>query len=145
MSYSTGWLVNAIKYLESSVFVYRNGRNIALPIENSQRLDRLARYVSSYAEIAIESGALMFTPYGDESAPTTDTITAIEEIEAKKVSNGGNLIDPIQDATTGEMIQRKSRNIIEALNELNAAIIRGGTDFKAKYTTNIFEGMTLTA
>lgn len=150
MSYSEGWLVNAIKYLENSVFIYRNGQNISLPIENSQRLDRIGRYISSYADIAIESGAVLFTPFITESGQVIkDTLTAIKATEEKKEENKdssgyGNLIEPINRGEGQEPIVFESKNIYEALNSLAKRIASGGYSFNIVYTTNVYDNMDLT-
>lgn len=157
MSYSQGWLVNAIKYLENSVFIYRNGLNIALPIENSQRLDRLNRYVTSYAEVALQSGTLLFTPYTyyetDESGTekkveVTDPLEAISKIEEKKEANDGNLIDTIEGGRgEGQDFTVSSSNVYEALNslakEISNILKSGGTGLDIVDSTNVYEGFEL--
>ena len=146
MNYSEGWLTNAIKYLEKSVFIYRNGVNIALPIENSQRLDRLVRYVSSYVEIADAGNAVLFTPYTTKDGKEiTDTLEAIKAVSEQKNSNEnqGNLIEPIVEAGKEPKIL-PSKNIYEALNTLAKEINRGGNDFEIISNMDIFENMNNT-
>lgn len=146
MNYSEGWLTNAIKYLEKSVFIYRNGINIALPIENSQRLDRIVRYVTSYVELANEGNTVLFTPYTTKDGKEIyDTLEIIKTITEQKNSdeNQGNLIEPIgEDGKEPKIFP--SKNIYEALNTLAKEINRGGNKFEIISTMDIFENMNNT-
>lgn len=147
MSYSEGWLINAIKYLENSVFIYRNGQNISLPIENSQRLDRLGRFVSAYSDVAIDGMEVLFSPYVEDDQVIKNTSESIKKIQDKKNNNTdengyGNLIQPIKNGD--KEIIFKSRNIYEALNSLAEKITFSDYKYEVNNDINIFDGFNLT-
>lgn len=148
MSYSEGWLINAIKYLENSVFIYRNGQNISLPIENSQRLDRLGRFVSAYSNVAVNGMDVLFSPYIDENGNviknTSESIKKIQDIKNNNTdeSGYGNLIQPIKNGDKDIIF--KSRNIYEALNSLAEKITFSDYKYEVNNDINIFEGFSLT-
>lgn len=147
MSYSEGWLINAIKYLENSVFIYRNGQNISLPIENSQRLDRLGRFISAYSDVAIDGMEVLFSPYVEDDQVIKNTSESIKKIQDKKNNNTdengyGNLIQPIKNGD--KEIIFKSRNIYEALNSLAEKITFSDYKYEVNNDINIFDGFNLT-
>ena len=147
MSYSEGWLINAIKYLENSVFIYRNGQNISLPIENSQRLDRLGRFVTAYSDVAVDGMEVLFSPYVEDDQVIKNTSESIKKIQDKKNNNTdengyGNLIQPIKNGD--EEIIFKSRNIYEALNSLAEKITFSDYKYEVNNDINIFDGFNLT-